>query len=161
MLLVILNKLYKYFELKNDSINQAKFAYLLGLRNHDPISYQKAAQIYLDLNQVNLASKSINKLIFLSGETPVALLFLSRYFDLVGQREKIIPLLNKAYILTKAHEGNNIQVTKSILASLININLFSGKTNDAQRYLSEFEQLENLTKEDMLIIKELKLKLNS
>ena len=158
---VILSKFYKYYELKKDPLNQAKFAYLLGLRNHDPISYQKAVQIYLDLNQVKLANKSINKLILLSGETPVALLFLSRYFDLIGQREKIIPLLNKAYILTKTQEGNNIQVTKSILASLINITLFSGKTNDAQRYLSEFEQLENLTKEDMLIIKELKLKLTS
>ncbi|MBI3591296.1 MAG: hypothetical protein HY094_07985 [Candidatus Melainabacteria bacterium] len=40
---------FRYYTLKNDLENQAKFAYLIGLRSHSTKAYQKAAQIHLDL----------------------------------------------------------------------------------------------------------------
>lgn len=158
--LFVLEKFYKYHELKKDLPNQAKFAYLLGLRNHDPISYQNAAQIYLSLNKLEEAKLSIRKLIRLQGETPISILLTTRYLDLTGQRNNILPLLTKAYILSKVHGKNeDIKTTKSILASLITTNMFFGKPDDAKKYLKEFESIKNLSSEDRKVINELKLKL--
>ena len=152
-----INRFYKYYELKNDLPNQAKFAYLLGLRNHDATSYQTAVQIDLALRDLPNAKLALKKLIRLTGETPLTILYTTSYLDLAGSRDKILPLLNKAYALSKSQgKSKNIQVTKSILASLINLNLYSGKRSEADLFLKELETLENLTIEDLKQIQELK-----
>lgn len=56
-----LHKMYKYYEVTNDLENQAKFAYLIGLRDHSKEAYEKAAQIYQSLNKQDLAQKAINQ----------------------------------------------------------------------------------------------------
>lgn len=56
-----LHKIYKYYEETNDLENQAKFAYLIGLRDHSKEAYEKAARIYQSLNKKDLAQKAINQ----------------------------------------------------------------------------------------------------
>ena len=157
---VTLYKLLHYYELTNDIPNQAKFAYLLGLRDHSPASYQKAVQIYLDLNQLPQAEIALRKLIRLSGGDPVTLLLTSRYLDLTGRRGKILELLNNAYSIVKEQGmGKDIKVTKSILVSLINVNSHLGDINSAKKYLKELEDIRNLNQEDIRLIRDLKNKL--
>lgn len=158
---VALSKFYKYYELKNDFLNQARFAYLLGLRNHDANSYQRAVQIYLAFRDLKNAKIALKKLIRITGETPLTILFTTNYLDLTGNKEQILPLLNKAYTLSKVQgQSENPQVTKSILASLININLYSGKKEHAKLFLEELASMKNLASEDIKQINELKKKLN-
>ena len=57
-----LHKLYKYYEETNDLESQAKFLYLIGLREHNKEAYEKSAQIYKSLNKSDLAKKAIEKL---------------------------------------------------------------------------------------------------
>ena len=155
-----LKKYYKYYLLKNDPVNQARFAYLIGLREHDAQSYQAAFQLYLNLRQLQNSKLALKKLIRLTGETPLTILLTTSYLDSTGQKQQILPLLTKAYLLSKSQGKNeNVQITKSILASLINTNIFNGKTNDAKMYLSEFKQLGNLTNEDKNLIQQLQVKL--
>lgn len=61
---LVLHRLLSYYEIKNDLENQAKFLYLIGLRNHSKEAYQKAAEIYLHLNQPKLAHKALEKLTY-------------------------------------------------------------------------------------------------
>ena len=152
-----LYKLFKYYEKVNDLQNQAKFAYLLGLRDHSAKSYQRAVQIYLDLNQLNLAEKSLRKLVRLSSNDPVTLLLTSRYLDLIGKRGKILELLNTAYLLNNAQgKEKDIKVTKSILVSLINVTIHTGNLDTAKKYLKEFQEIKGLTSEDWKLINLLK-----
>lgn len=58
-----LTLLYKYYEKTNDIENQAKFLYLTGLREHNKEAYQKAAQLYLNINNEALAKKALKKCI--------------------------------------------------------------------------------------------------
>lgn len=144
-----LYNLLKYYEKKNDLQNQAKFAYLLGLREHSVESYQKAVQIYLALNDLNMSNKTLKKLIRLKSNDPLTLLFVSRYLDLSGKRSKILEILNNAYYFSHAQgERQNIQVTKSILISLVTVNAHKGDLGSAKKYISEFEQMKNLSTED-------------
>jgi len=161
---IAISKFYKYYELKNDYLNKANYAYLLGLRNHDPINYQEAVQIYLDLSQLPKAKLALKKLIRLNGETPLTLLYSSRYLDLSGpgHRQKVYELLNKAYALSKTQgQIENKQITKSIIASLINMNLFVGNMTEAKKYLTELEALKELSAEDRALIQILKSKLST
>ncbi len=158
----VISKFYKYYELKNDPLNQARFSYLLGLRNHDAQSYQRAVQIYLSLKELPSAKLALKKLIRISGETPLTILLSINYLDLIGNRDKILPLLNKAYALSKAQgQSENIQVTKLILANLININTLSGNTQNAKKYLDELKTVKNLTVEDKKLIEKFNLTLST
>lgn len=149
----ILLKLRKYYEQKKDLMNEAKFAYLIGLREHSPSDYQIAVKLYLDLNQLQLANKSLRKLIRLSPNDPLTLLLTSRYLDLTGQRKKILGILNSALILSnKLGDKQDINVTKSILISLINVNASLGNISNAKQFLSVFEHIKDLTPQDKLQI---------
>ena len=149
----ILEKLLKYYEYKNDLSNQAKIAYLIGLRLHYPESYQRAVQTYLDLNQLQLANKALRKLIRLKSDDPLTYLLTSRYLDMTGQRSKILGVLNSALILSnKLGDKQDINVTKSILVSLINVNASLGNINNAKQFLSVFEKFKDLTPQDKLQI---------
>ncbi|MBI2995382.1 MAG: hypothetical protein HYY52_01565 [Candidatus Melainabacteria bacterium] len=154
-----LYKLFKYYEKTNDLPNQAKFAYLLGLREHSASSYQRAVQIYLDLNQLPLAYKALKKLARLRNADPITFLLTSRYLDLVGKRENILQTLTSAYFLAKSQKNTDPTVTKSILLSLINVNSHVGKLDDSKKYLKEFQAMKDLTTEDKNKINEFKTKL--
>lgn len=154
-----LKKLLKYYELKNDLINQANYLYLIGLREHSSSAYLKAAQIYLDLNQLPLARKTLKKLIWLTGENPVTLLLTSRYLDLTGRRSKILEILNKAYFLNKQLPKQDEKITKSILFSLVNVNSYLGNIPQAKGYLTEIEQLKTLSPDERNLTYKLKSKL--
>src|SRR3989338_2901783 len=154
---VILYKLLRYYEVKNDLENQAKFAYLLGLRNHSAESYQRAVQIYLDLNKLAEAHKSLRKLAAIKSNDPITLLLTSRYLDLIGKREQIEGILKTAYALSKSQgSSENINVTKSILLSLINIYVHLGNHDDAKKYINEFENIKNLSEEDKIQLNRVK-----
>lgn len=157
--LLTLYKLFKYYEKTNDLPNQAKFAYLLGLREHSASSYQRAAQIYLDLNQLPLAHKTLKKLARLNNADPVTFLLTSRYLDLAGKRGNILQTLNNAYFLAKSQKNTDSNVIKSILLSLINVTSHIGKLDDSKKYLKEFQEMKDLTTEDINKINELKTKL--
>ena len=147
----------KYYEEKGDLENQAKFLYLVGLRTHSPEAYFKAAQMYMDLNNLENTKNALTKLIWLTGENPATLLLSSRYFDLTGRRNKIPETLSKAYDLSRAQgQAQNIQITKSILASLINVSLFGGNIEAAKNYLKEFEQIKDLNVDDRRILMQLR-----
>ena len=149
----ILEKLFKYYEYKNDHLNEARIAYLIGLRQHSPKGYQRAVQIYLDLNQLELANKTLRKLIRLQSDDPMTLLLTSRYLDLTGQRGKILGVLNSALILSeKLGDKQDTNTTKSILISLINVNASLGNLNNAKQLLSVFEKIKGLTPQDRLQI---------
>ena len=152
-------KLLKYYEGKNDLENQAKFAYLLGLRDHSIESYQHAAQIYLDLNQLPNAKKTLDKLIQLNPNSPLTLLQMSRYMDLAGNRKNILEVLNKAYLLNKLSQTNKTFITKSILVSLINVNYRLGNSENATKYLSELEAIKDLSQDDIRQINSVKERL--
>ena len=157
----ILQKFYIYYEQKNDLNNLAKFAYLIGLRDHSMKAYQNAAKIYLDTNQLDLANKSLKKAIRLGGNMdPLTLLLVSRYLDLTNKRSKIVDILNDAFTISKAQgEKQDLKVTKSILISLININAIKGNTKTANEYINEFEMIKGLTYEDRVQINETKKRL--
>ena len=149
----ILEKLLKYYEYKNDLLNQAKIAYLIGLRLHHPESYQRAVQIYLNVNQLQFANKALRKLIRLKSNDPLTFLLTSRYLDLTGQRDKILGVLNSALILSnKLGDKQNINVTKSILVSLINVNASIGNINNSRLFLNVLEKIKASTPEDKLQI---------
>ena len=156
----ILYKLLKYYELKSDLTNQAKIAYLIGLRDHSPQGYQIATTIYLNLNQLNLANKALKKLTRLKSNDPFTLLLTGRYLDLSGQKNKILDVLIKAHTVSQSL-GNNqdIKITKSILASLINISSSQGNINNAKKYLRELEMMKDLTPEDRIQIEQAKRKI--
>ena len=157
---LVLEKYLNYYEKKNDLLNEAKIAYLLGLRMQVQEGYQKAANIYLDLNQFDLANISLKKAIRLNPTNPLTLLLTSRYLDLTGRRSKILPVLNSAYLSSKAlGEMQDIKVTKSILASLINVYSQTGDINTTNKLLTEFENIKDLTSEDKRLIFELKNRL--
>ena len=155
-------KLFKYYEKTNDLPNQAEFAYLLGLRQHSPQSYQRSVQLYLDLNQIKFAAIALKKLIRLSPKDPVTLLLTSRYLDVTGKRSKIPFLLFEAYNLSKARGTNeDIKVTKSILVSLVNVNMHLKNFDLSKKYLKALEDIANLTNEDKKVIHELKTRLSN
>ena len=148
-----LENLLRYYEQKNDLINEARIAYLIGLRKHSSRHYQLAVKIYLDLNQLQLANKSLRKLIRLKEDDPLTLLLTSRYLDLAGQRRKILEVLNTALIASnKSGANQDINVTKSILISLINVHANLGNISNARQFLSIFEKIKGLTSEDKLQI---------
>lgn len=142
-------KLLKYYEQKNDPINVAKFAYLLGLRDHSIESYQHAEQIYLDLNMLKDAKKTIDKLLLLNPNNSLTLLQLSRYLDLSGQRKDILEILNKAYYINKSSGNTESYISKAVLTSLINVNYQLGNIENTKRYLFELEQEKGLSPEDI------------
>ncbi|MBI2995381.1 MAG: hypothetical protein HYY52_01560 [Candidatus Melainabacteria bacterium] len=76
----MLLRMIKLCELKNDQLNLAKYEYLLGLRTHSQVAYQRAAQIYLFLNRPNEAKFIIDKLLTLDKGNVITLLLLSKYF---------------------------------------------------------------------------------
>lgn len=157
---ILLEKFLTYYSKNNDHLNEARFAYLIGLRMHSLQGYQKAASIYLDLNQFDLANISLKKAIRLNPDDPLTLLLTSRYLDLTDRRSKILPVLNRAFLSSKAlGEKQDINVTKSILASLINVYSQAGDTNTANKLLDEFESIRNLNNEDKKLILELKSRL--
>ncbi|MBI1858568.1 MAG: hypothetical protein HYR97_05590 [Candidatus Melainabacteria bacterium] len=157
-----LYKLAKYYETKNDLENLARYSYLIGLRDHSEQAYLKAATLYLSLQNLPFAKPTIKKLIALTGENPTTILLTTKYLDMEGRREKIIPLLTKAYVLSKSQGKNeNLKITKNILASLIGTNIYYGNNDLARKYLQEFEKLGQLTQEDRNMIFELKQKLNT
>ncbi|MBI3591297.1 MAG: hypothetical protein HY094_07990 [Candidatus Melainabacteria bacterium] len=155
---ITLYKLLRYYEIKNDLINQAKFSYLLGLRDHYAKGYQKAAQIYLDLNNLPEAHKTLKKLVRLNANDPLSLLLMSRYLDVSGKRSKILEILNAAYLADKALGTNkDIRVTKGILTSLINVNTHLKDFSSVRKYLNELEGIKDLTqieKKQILNIKQ-------
>lgn len=157
----VLHQLLKYYELKNDPENIARYSYLIGLREHSANAYLKAAQIYLQYNHLPFSKLTLKKLINLTGENPTTILLTTRYLDLAGKRDKILPFLIKGYTLSKTQgKYENIEITKSILASLINTNLYYRKIDVAKKYLEEFENMKHLTLEDKKQINQLKQRLN-
>lgn len=82
---LVLDKLLKYYEYKNDPVNQARFAYLIGLREHLPEGYQKACKIYLDINQLSNAKKSLKKLIILKSNSSITQELKKRYLELSNE----------------------------------------------------------------------------
>ena len=154
-------KLLKYYEEKNDPINEAKFSYLLGLRDHSIESYQHAAQIYLDSNKPASAKKTLYKLIQLNPNNPLTLLQLSRYMDLIGDRARILYTLNRAYLLNKSSRTNDSYTTKAILENLVNLNYRFGNLEITKKYLSELESIKDLLPEDIKQIKLVKEKLGT
>ena len=156
-----LYKLLHFYEKKGDLQNQAKFAYLLGLRDHNLKSYQKAAQIYLDLNQLPLAKIALKKSVRLNENDPLTLLLMSRYLDLSGKRNKVPEILNTAYVANSSlGDKRDIKVTKGILTSLVNVNLHFRNYSNASKFLTELEQVGNLTLEEKNQIRTLKGRLN-
>lgn len=163
---IVLYKLIVLYEKTNDIENQAKFSYLLGLRDHFAESYQRAAKLYLDLNKPHLAKESLRKLTKLHNDNklratdPLTLLLTSRYLDLTGQRNQIPDILNTAYLSSKSlGDKQDIKVTKGILISLVNVNIHLKNIDAARKYLSEFESIEDLTQEDRQHIQILRQKL--
>lgn len=157
-----LQNLLKYYEEKNDLLNQAKFSYLIGLREHSSYHYKKATQTYLDLNQLVLGEQALRKLLRLQSNDPVSLLLTSRYLDMTGKRGKIRQLLNTAYFLNKAlGDKQDEKVTKSILVSLVNVNALHGDIMSAETFLKEFREMKNLTLEDRKTINVLKTRLST
>lgn len=87
-------QLIKYYTLKNDLPNQAKYAYLHGLRTHNVKSYQFAANTYLNLKALKLAKKPLDKLLKLDKENNVTLLLQRKYKLLADEIDNQIPQLN-------------------------------------------------------------------
>ncbi len=155
--ILILEKLSKYYEQKKDFTKEANFAYLLGLRKHSPEAYQLAAKIYLDSNQLELAGKTLKKLVILKNDDPLTLLLTSRYLDLTGQRNKILEVLNSALIVSnRLGDKQDINVTKNILLSLINVHLHLRDISSARQLLNTYEGIKTLTPEDRLQIQTVK-----
>ena len=144
-----LEKLIKYYDKKNDLLNKARFSYLFGLRMHSVESYQNAALIYLDLNQLILAHKTLKKLARLSSHDPRTLLLTSRYLDLTGNRSTILNILNSAYLISKSQgKKQDVTVYKNIILSIINITANKGDLNTARKFVKEFEDIKTLNNED-------------
>ena len=79
--------------------------------------------------------------------------------DLVGNRTKILDILNKAYSINKISNTNEVFVTKAILVSLVNTNYRCGNLETAKKYLHELETIKDLSLEDIKQIKLVKEKL--
>ncbi len=79
---LLLHKLFKYYEYIKDPVNQANLAYLIGLREHSSEGYQIACKIYLDINQLKNAKKSLKKLAVLKNNSPITQELEKRYFEL-------------------------------------------------------------------------------
>lgn len=84
----MLLRMIKLADLKKDYLNLAKYEYLLGLRMHSKIGYQKACQLYLILKKIDKASLCLKKLSMLDKNDPITLLLRSKY-------EEISNILNK------------------------------------------------------------------
>ena len=146
---LLMYKLMKYYEQKNDLTNQAKMAYLIGLREHSEQAYQNAAKIYLDLNQLELAHKTLKKLAHLKSESPLTYLLVSRYLDVSGKRKQILSVLNSALLASiKQGDKQDPNTTKSILISLIKVNLNEGNIEQAKKYINAFEQIKDFSSLD-------------
>lgn len=157
----VLENLFKYYEKKGDPIKEAEVAYLLGLREHSTNYYLKAAQLFLSLRRLPQAHNTLVKLARLSGDNPITFLLTSQYMELTGFKNRVLEFLNHAYIANKnLRDKKDANVSKSILLSLINVHLNQGDLNKAKEYLSEFEQIKNLTKEEKKLIENFKPKLS-
>ena len=145
----VLYKLLTYYEAKKDLNKQAEISYLIGLREHSSGAYQKSAQIYLDTNQLKLAHKSLKKLAQLKNEEPLTFLLASRYLDLTGKRSQILPVLNSALLAShKLGDKQDVNITKSILISLIKVNASQGNLDNALHFVKVFEGIKGLTRAD-------------
>ena len=78
----ILPRAIKLYALKKDLTNLAKYEYLLGLRTHSQEAYQKSLQIYLLLNRLNEAKKTLDKLLSFDKNNPATLLLANKYYSL-------------------------------------------------------------------------------
>lgn len=157
----MLIRMIKLCELKGDHLNLAKYEYLLGLRAHSKEAYQRAVQLYLSLNKLTEAKVILDKLLTQDKENPVTYLLLSKYYSIAGDNNKTLEALNKAHrYLKNPVESTSIPIHKSILLSLISFNSSYGNSNEAKKYIREFEQFSNISKGEMLYIEEVKKKLN-
>lgn len=158
---ITLRKLQRYYETINDKANIAKFSYLLGLRLHLEEDYQKAALMYLDLNQVAQAHETLIKLAHLKSTSPFTLLLTSIYLDKVGNQSKSLELLNTAYLLSKKQDSHeNIHIIKNILANLTKIYATRGDLSTAKKYLAEFQNTKPLSNEDIRQLNLIKAQFN-
>lgn len=157
---ILLEKFLYYYSKKNDPLNEARFAYLLGLRIHSIEGYQRAANTYLNINQIESANQSLKKAIRLDVNNPLTLLLTSRYLDLTNRKSKILGILTRAYESSKIlGEKQDMNVTKSIILSLISVYSQAGDLNNAKKLLLEFENLGNLTNNDRKMVLDLKNRL--
>lgn len=158
---ITLRKLQRYYETINDKANIAKFSYLLGLRLHLEEDYQKAALMYLDLNQIAQAHETLIKLAHLKSTSPFTLLLTSIYLDKVGNQSKSLELLNTAYLLSKKQDSHeNIHIIKNILANLTKIYATRGDLTTAKKYLAEFQNTKPLSNEDIRQLNLIKAQFN-
>lgn len=141
--ILTLKLLLKYYQKVNSFKDQAKYLYLIGLREHSVESYQESINIYLDLKEFKKAEVVFEKLSNLHVNDPYTILLATRYLDLIGKRENIISLLENAYSLDKSLGRKNIKVSKAILESLININSHIGKADESKKYFEELKNIEN------------------
>ena len=158
----ILHKLLQYYEAKEDSFNEARISYLIGLREHSIRGYQRAVKIYLDLNQITLSKEVLKKLVKLKNDDPFTLLLTSRYLDLTGNKSKILEVLNSALIASN-NLGNrqDTNVTKSILISLINTHINLGNLDYAKKLITAFEGIKELSGEDQYQLKIVKARIDN
>lgn len=154
--------LYSHYEKTGDITNQAKYAYLIGLREHSEKSYQTAAKLFLDKGQITPAYATLQKLSKLGSQSPLTYLLTSRYLELAGNKTKAFQMLVNAYSIMKTpgHEGD-LNILKSVLVSLVNFSALSGNNDEAKKYLTELENLNNLSDLDKKYINELKSKIYS
>ena len=91
----MLLRMIKLAEQKQDYSNFAKYEYLLGLRMHSKIGYQKACQLYLMLKKTDKANLCLKKLFVFDKNDPITLLLRSKYFDTINQEKISNILINK------------------------------------------------------------------
>jgi len=157
----MLLRMIKLCELKKDYSSLAKYEYLLGLRAHSKAAYQKACQIYLLLKDIDKANVCLKKLFHLGISDPVTILLRSKYLDLIGKKELVLPELYEAYKSAKirylAHQLDS-HIYESILLSLISYNLSYNNLKDVKAYIAEIETLPNLLNDSKIYIKSVKNK---
>lgn len=157
----MLLRMIRLCELKKDYPSLAKYEYLLGLRAHSRAAYQKACQIYLLLKDVDKANICLKKLFHLGISDPVTILLRSKYLDLIGKKELVLPELQEAYKSAKirylTHQLDS-HIYESILLSLISYNVSYNNINNAKIYIAEIETLPNLLSDSKIYIKSVKNK---
>ena len=160
----ILPRMIKLSELKNDRLSLAKYEYLLGLRTHSQLAYQKALQIYLATNKLKEAKKVLDKLSHLDKKNPITLLLLSKYYLLTHNNDKILETLTSSYQAAKdlyIKQQLDIHIYESILLSLISFNISYGNLHEAKEFIKELEQLPNIFKGTKDYIQTIKKRLGS